>query len=155
MSDSGDRFAAARWHLRNMADTLTQKERSERMALIHGKNTKPEMKVRNLIHGLGYRYRLHGPLILGKPDLVFAGRKKVIFVHGCFWHRHPDSSCKLARMPKSRLEFWAPKLENNRLRDERVGKELADHGWQSLTIWECQLVDIAAVSEQVRSFLDR
>ncbi len=138
-----------------MADTLTQKERSERMALIRGKDTKPEMKVRRLIHGLGYRYRLHGPAMLGKPDLVFAGRKKVIFVHGCFWHRHPDSSCKLARMPKSRLEFWAPKLEKNRLRDERVSQELAEQGWQALTIWECQLVDIAAVSEQVRSFLDR
>lgn len=142
-------------HLRNMADTLTREERSERMALIRGKNTGPEMTVRKLVHGLGYRYRLHGPSIPGKPDLVFAGRRKVIFVHGCFWHRHPDSTCKLARMPKSRLEFWAPKLEKNRLRDERVSKELAEQGWQALTIWECQLVDIHAVSEQVRSFLDR
>jgi DNA mismatch endonuclease (patch repair protein) len=104
---------------------------------------------------LGYRYRLHGRLIPGKPDLVFASRKKVIFVHGCFWHRHPDTACKLARMPKSRLDFWVPKLEKNRLRDERIGKELAEQGWQALTIWECQLVDIAAVAEQVRSFLDR
>jgi DNA mismatch endonuclease, patch repair protein len=125
------------------------------MALIRGKHTGPEITVRKLVHGLGYRYRLHGPSILGKPDLVFAGRKKVIFVHGCFWHRHPDSTCKLARMPKSRLEFWAPKLEKNRLRDERVGKELAEQGWQALTIWECQLVNIPAVSEQVRLFLDR
>ncbi|MDP9037762.1 MAG: very short patch repair endonuclease [Acidobacteriota bacterium] len=136
-----------------MADTLTRKQRSDRMALIRAKNTGPEITVRKLVHGLGYRYRLHGRLIPGKPDLVFAGRKKVIFVHGCFWHRHPDSTCKLARMPKSRLEFWVPKLEKNRLRDEQVGKELAEQGWRSLTIWECQLVDIAAVTEQVRSFL--
>jgi DNA mismatch endonuclease (patch repair protein) len=138
-----------------MADTLTQKERSARMSLIRAKNTGPELTVRKLVHGLGYRYRLHGRLIPGKPDLVFAGRKKVIFVHGCFWHRHPGNACKLARLPKSRLEFWVPKLEKNRLRDERIGKELAEQGWQSMTIWECQLVDIAAVTEQVRSFLDR
>src|ERR1700733_2301956 len=98
-----------------MADTLTRDERSERMALIRAKNTGPEITVRKLVHGLGYRYRLHGRLIPGRPDLVFAGRKKVIFVHGCFWHRHSDSACKLARMPKSRLEFWVPKLEKNRL----------------------------------------
>jgi DNA mismatch endonuclease (patch repair protein) len=138
-----------------MADTLTQKERSQRMGLIRGKDTKPEMTVRRLVHGLGYRYRLHGASVSGKPDIVFAGRKKVIFVHGCFWHRHPDSTCKLARTPKSRLEFWGPKLERNRLRDEYVGKELTEQGWQSLTIWECQLVDMLAVSERVRSFLDR
>jgi DNA mismatch endonuclease (patch repair protein) len=125
------------------------------MALIRAENTGPEITVRKLTHGLGYRYRLHGRLIPGKPDLVFASRKKVIFVHGCFWHRHPDTACKLARMPKSRLDFWVPKLEKNRLRDERIGKELAEQGWQALTIWECQLVDIAAVAEQVRSFLDR
>jgi len=138
-----------------MADTLTRNERSERMALIRSKNTGPEITVRKLVHSLGYRYRLHGRLIPGNPDLVFAGRKKVIFVHGCFWHRHPDSACKLARMPKSRLEFWGPKLEKNRLRDQRVSEELAAEGWQSLTIWECQLADMLAVSEQVRWFLDR
>jgi DNA mismatch endonuclease (patch repair protein) len=138
-----------------MADTLTCEQRSNRMALIRAKDTGPEMTVRRLIHGLGYRYRLHGRRVPGKPDLVFAKRKKVIFVHGCFWHRHPDNACKLARMPKSRLDFWVPKLERNRRRDEQVRNELAQQGWQSLTIWECQLVDIAAVSEQVRSFLGR
>jgi len=76
----------------------------------------------------------------GKPALGFAGMRKVLSVHGCFWHQHPDSVCKLARMPKSRLEFWAPKFEKNRLRDDRVGKELAEQGWQSLTIWECHLL---------------
>jgi DNA mismatch endonuclease, patch repair protein len=93
-----------------MTDTLTLRERSERMALVRGKNTGPEMAVRKLVHRLGYRYRLHIRTLPGKPDLVFAGRRKVIFVHGCFWHRHPDKTCKLARMPKSRLEFWGPKM---------------------------------------------
>jgi DNA mismatch endonuclease (patch repair protein) len=136
-----------------MTDTLTRQERSERMSLISGKNTGPEMVVRKLVYGLGYRYRLHGRLLPGKPDLVFPGRRKVIFVHGCFWHRHPDRACKLARMPKSRLDFWGPKLERNRLRDERIRRELAEQGWEVLTIWECQLTDMASVSEQVRSFL--
>ena len=112
-------------HLTIMVDTLTQKERSQRMALIRAKNTGPELAVRKLVHGLGYRYRLHGSSTPGKPDLVFAGRKKAIFVHGCFWHRHSDSACKLGRMPKSRLEFWAPKLEKNQRRDEQVVKQLA------------------------------
>ena len=138
-----------------MADTLSSMERSKRMSLIRSKDTWPEMTVRRLVHSLGYRYRLHSSSIPGKPDLVFARRKKIIFIHGCFWHRHPDTACKLARMPKSRLEFWGPKLEKNRLRDERVAQELAERGWQSLTIWECQLRDIAAVAKEVRSFLDR
>ena len=137
-----------------MADSLTPKERSERMALIRGKDTGPEMTVRKLVYGLGYRYRLHGPSMPGRPDLVFAGRKKVIFVHGCFWHRHLDSTCKLARMPKSRLDFWGPKLERNRLRDERIHQELVDLGWSVLTIWECELTDSASISERVRSFLN-
>ena len=142
-------------HPKDMADTLSEKERSLRMALIRAKDTVPEMAVRKLVHSLGYRYRLHSSAIPGKPDLVFASRKKMIFVHGCFWHRHPDRACKLARMPKSRLEFWGPKLEKNRQRDEHVASELAKNGWNVMTIWECQLADMAIVAEQVRSFLDR
>ncbi|SEB44290.1 very short patch repair endonuclease [Terriglobus roseus] len=138
-----------------MADTLTETERSQRMALIHGKDTGPELAVRKMIYGMGYRYRLHDKRIPGKPDLVFVGRKKAIFVHGCFWHRHPDITCKLARMPKSRLDFWGPKLERNRQRDEQVARELAEQGWQALTIWECQLTAMPSVAETVRSFLDR
>ena len=124
------------------------------MALIRGKDTGPEMKVRKLVHGLGYRYRLYGSSVPGKPDLVFVGRRKVIFVNGCFRHRNPDSACKLARMPKSRLEFWAPKLEKNRERDEHVASELMKQGWEALTVWECQLGEMPAVAERVRSFLD-
>jgi DNA mismatch endonuclease (patch repair protein) len=102
---------------------------------------------------MGYRYRLHSASLPGKPDLVFPGRRKVIFVHGCFWHRHPSSSCKLARMPKSRLEFWLPKLEGNRLRDERNQRELKKQGWKVLSIWECQIVNLASLSNRIRSFL--
>jgi DNA mismatch endonuclease (patch repair protein) len=125
------------------------------MALIRGKDTGPELTVRKLIYGMGYRYRLHGTSIPGKPDLVFRSRKKVIFIHGCFWHRHPDDACALARMPKSRLDFWMPKLERNRLRDELVQEQLSVLGWQVLTIWECQLRDIVAVAKRVRLFLDQ
>ncbi len=136
-----------------MTDTLNEKERSARMALVRGKDTKPELVVRRLVHSMGYRYRLHIASLPGKPDLVFAGKRKVIFVHGCFWHRHPSSSCKLARMPKSRLEFWVPKLEGNRLRDERNKRELKRQGWKVLSIWECQIANLASLSKRIRSFL--
>ena len=98
-------------------DTLSKAQRSERMSRVRGKDTKPELLVRRLVHGMGYRYRLHRRDLPGTPDLVFPGRRKVIFVHGCFWHRHPDPACKLARLPKSRTDFWLPKLEGNRARD--------------------------------------
>ncbi|MFV0408372.1 MAG: very short patch repair endonuclease, partial [Paracoccus sp. (in: a-proteobacteria)] len=99
-------------------DSLNPSQRSERVARIRGRDSKPEMIVRRLTHALGFRYRIHRLNLPGTTDLVFASRRKVIFVHGCFWHRHPDPSCKLARMPKTKLDFWAPKLENNRKRDE-------------------------------------
>ncbi len=108
------------------------------MALIKGKNTKPELRVRKAIHAAGLRYRLHAKDILGNPDLVLRSRGLVIFVHGCFWHQHPDPSCKLARMPKSKLEFWRPKLEGNRLRDVRVRENLEARGWSVVEVWECQ-----------------
>ncbi len=101
-------------------DTLTPGERSERMARVRGKDTGPEMRVRRLIHGMGYRYRLHRGGLPGRPDLVFASRRAVVFVHGCFWHQHPDPECRLARMPKSRQAIWWEKLRAKRERDERV-----------------------------------
>lgn len=100
-----------------MTDTLSPIERGKRMGLIRGRDTTPERAVRGLLHRLGYRFRLHPKDLPGRPDVVFRWRRKAIFVHGCFWHRHPDPSCRLARLPKSRLEFWGPKLEANRLRD--------------------------------------
>lgn len=114
-------------------------ERSARMRLIRGRDTKPELKVRRALHAAGLRYRLHARDLPGKPDIVFRKRKVAIFVHGCFWHQHPDPACKLARMPKSRQEFWEPKLLGNRSRDEAVRVKLEMGGWRVFEIWECQL----------------
>lgn len=137
-----------------MVDNLSPIARSERMARIRGKDTGPEMDVRRLVHALGYRYRLHRADLPGKPDLVFIRRKKVIFVHGCFWHRHRDVHCKLARLPKSRLDFWLPKLEANAARDKKNQQKLAAKGWDSLVIWECQLKDRVALENRIRTFLE-
>lgn len=128
-------------------------ERSERMSRIRGKHSRPEMAVRKLIHAMGFRYRLHDRSLPGSPDLVFRSRRKAVFVHGCFWHRHPDPDCKLARMPKSRLEFWKPKLEGNRERDLRRQSELEDLGWRFWVVWECQLRDEEQLKNELRAFL--
>lgn len=112
--------------------------RSAQMALIRDRDTKPEMRVRRALHAAGLRYRLHTKGLPGKPDLVFPSRRIAVFVHGCFWHQHPDPSCRLARMPKSRLEFWRPKLRGNRLRDEKQRRELETLGWRVVEVWECQ-----------------
>lgn len=133
-------------------DTLSPEERSERMSRIRGKDTKPEMRVRRLIHGMGYRYRLHSRKLPGRPDLVFASRGKVIFVHGCFWHMH--ASCKNNRPPKSRRDFWLPKLRENRKRDKTNQRELEKQGWGILVIWECETKDLDALTERVRNFLE-
>jgi DNA mismatch endonuclease (patch repair protein) len=133
-------------------DTLSPQERSERMARVKGKDTKPELSVRRLVHGLGFRYRLHVGKMPGKPDLVFGRLKSVIFVHGCFWHRHPG--CALCRMPKSRPEFWKPKLEENRKRDSRNQKKLRKDGWRLLVVWECQLADQEKLKRRILEFLD-
>lgn len=134
-------------------DTLTPAERSERMSRVRATGSKLEMTVRRLIHGLGYRYRLHDRQLPGTPDLVFRSRRKVIFVHGCFWHRHPDPACRLARLPKSRQEFWLPKLDANRARDVQNQRRLAELGWKSLAIWECEIGDLASLSNKIRTFL--
>jgi DNA mismatch endonuclease (patch repair protein) len=119
---------------------------------VRSKNMRPEMAVRKLVFALGYRYRLHARDLPGCPDLAFRPRKKVIFVHGCFWHRH--ANCALARMPKSRLDFWMPKLEGNRVRDEKNRKTLAREGWKVLTIWECELRNTKRLERGIRRFLD-
>ncbi len=111
------------------------------MARVRNKDTTPELRVRRLVSTMGYRYRLHYKKVPGHPDLAFPGRRKAVFVHGCFWHRHPDPSCPLARLPKSRLDFWLPKLEGNRARDLRKEKQLRDLGWDVYIVWECQLRD--------------
>ena len=137
-----------------MVDTLTVAARSERMSRVRAKDTKPEMIVRRLVHGMGYRYRLHDRRLPGSPDLVFRSRQKVIFVHGCFWHRHPDPSCKLARMPKSRQEFWGPKLEGNRERDERSSAMLDRKGWRQMVVWECECRHEEQLRNKLRDFLE-
>lgn len=133
-------------------DTISPKQRSEVMAKVRSKNTRPEMVVRRLVHGLGYRYRLHRKDLPGTPDLVFPGRSKVIFVHGCFWHRHAD--CPLARLPKSRQEFWVPKLAGNADRDAKQIQALRRLGWSVMTIWECEVRDLGKLERRIRRFLD-
>ncbi|MCD4728887.1 MAG: very short patch repair endonuclease [Pirellulales bacterium] len=118
-------------------DTLTPAQRSERMARVRCKDTKPEIAVRRLVHSLGYRYRLHAHSLPGCPDMVFSSRRKVIFVHGCFWHRH--KGCPNCRLPKSRLDFWKPKLEANRQRDAKNRNRLRKLGWRILIVWECEV----------------
>lgn len=137
---------------RYAGDTLSPKQRSERMRSVRARDTKPELIVRQLIFGMGYRYRLHSRKLPGNPDIVFARRKKLIFVHGCFWHRHKN--CNLARLPKSRFEFWIPKLEGNRIRDNRKQKELKAMGWRMLIVWECQLTNRRVLEAKIRRFLE-
>ncbi len=120
-----------------MVDTVTVVRRSEIMSRVRSKHTRPEIFVRQLLHKSGFRYRLHHAELPGKPDLVFPGRKKVIFIHGCFWHMH--EGCSLARMPKSRVDFWNNKLCANRLRDSLNVKKLEVAGWAVLVVWECEL----------------
>lgn len=107
--------------------------------------------MRKLLFAAGYRYRLHVRKLPGSPDLVFASRKKVVFVHGCFWHRHDN--CNHARMPKSRVEFWSEKLNGNKARDERTFLALAQAGWQVHVVWECELGNRETLEQKLRSFL--
>ena len=138
---------------RHGVDSLNPVARSARMAKVRGRDTKPELLVRRAVYAMGFRYRLHGAALPGRPDLVFSSRRKVIFVHGCFWHRHPDPDCKLARMPKSRLDFWRPKLQGNRERDLRKQHELSELGWHFLIVWECELRDEEQLQNKLRAFL--
>jgi len=123
------------------------------MALIRGKDSKPELVVRRLIHRMGYRYRLHQRDLPGCPDIVFPRRRKAIFVHGCFWHRH-GKQCPLTRWPKSKIDFWRPKLEANRARDRRNQRELAALGWRCLIVWECEVRDRERLELKIKEFLD-
>ena len=109
------------------------------MRAIRSSGTKAEIKVRHLLHSLGYRYRLNRKDLPGKPDIVFPGRRKVIFVHGCFWHQHEDPACADGRMPKSRLNYWVPKLTRNRQRDKENEAALKAAGWDVLVVWECEV----------------
>ena len=120
------------------------------MALVRNKDTGPELVVRRILHHLGFRYRLHRAGLPGRPDIVFPSRRKAIFVHGCFWHRH--RGC--CRTPKTRLDFWVPKLVKNRRRDLRNQRELRKLGWDFLVVWECELRDTDVVALRLIEFLD-
>ena len=132
-------------------DTLTPAERSVRMGRVKARDTKPELLVRRMIHGLGYRYRLHRRDLPGCPDICMGPTRMVIFVHGCFWHRHDARTCALTRMPKSRVDFWQAKLEANRARDMQQQAALRALGWTILVVWECELRD----KEQLKNTLVR
>lgn len=136
-----------------LMDTLTRAGRSERMALIRGKDTKPELVVRKIARSFGYKLRLHAADLPGKPDLVFPRLKKVIFVHGCYWHRHPRPKCPLARLPKSKLRFWLPKLTSNRKRDLRNIAKLRRKDWGVCIVWECQLKNTDSLTRRIGRFL--
>jgi DNA mismatch endonuclease, patch repair protein len=155
-------FARTAWGIireagtaRTAMDTLTRLERSKRMALIRSKDTKPELLVRKIARSSGYKFRLHVSDLPGKPDLVFPRRRKVIFIHGCFWHRHPSTNCPLARLPKSKLDFWLPKLSKNRRRDLRNIAQLRRNKWEVCVVWECQLSNLNALKKRLAKFLER
>lgn len=120
-----------------MADTLTSERRSRNMSRIRGRNTKPELRLRSLLHRAGFRFRLHARELPGRPDIVLPKYRTVIFVHGCFWHRHPG--CKNATTPSTRRNFWQKKFDENVRRDARSSAELEGAGWTLLTVWECEL----------------
>jgi len=132
-------------------DTLTRKQRSERMALIRSKNTKPELAVRSLLHAAGYRFRVHDRTLPGRPDIVFRRRRKVIFVHGCFWHGHVG--CKIANIPKSQTKYWVEKFTNNQLRDSKNLERLSSDRWKALILWECEAKNLAKTRSALIKFL--
>ena len=125
-------------------------DRSENMRRIRSKGMLPELAVRSMVHRMGYRFRLHRKDLPGKPDLVFVSQRKVIFVHGCFWHAH---ACKTAHTPKSNADYWGPKLQRNKTRDRKNIKTLETAGWRPLVIWECETRTPDKVKRRVSAFL--
>ena len=122
------------------------------MSRVKSKDTSPEMTVRRLVYGMGYRYRLHDKRLPGKPDLVFFGRRKVIFVNGCFWHGH--DGCRYARLPKTRVAFWKTKIEKNRARDDEIASVLRADGWKVLTLWQCEIKNIEELESKLYGFIE-
>lgn len=132
-------------------DKFSPDKRSEIMRHIHGKDTGPEKKIRSTIHRMGFRYRMYVPNLPGKPDLVFPGKKRVIFVHGCFWHHHKN--CKRGNFPKSRKDYWIPKLLRNQARDVKNAAKLRRLGWKVMVIWQCEISDMGKLSRRIARFL--
>ena len=136
-----------------MVDHVTPERRSWLMSRVRGENTKPEMVVRSMAHRLGFRFRLHRRELPGRPDLVFPGRKKVIFVHGCFWHRHPG--CSKATMPKSNVAMWKEKFARNVARDAEQAAALKRAGWRVLVVWQCETADEPTLEKRLTHFLSK
>lgn len=134
-------------------DKISKERRSANMSKIRNADTKPELVVRRSLHALGFRYRLHVKELPGKPDLVFPARKSVIFVHGCFWHQHSSEECADGRLPKSRLDYWIPKLARNIDRDSANIAELQSMGWRVAVVWECETANATRVVKRLRKFL--
>ena len=134
-----------------MVDVLTKKQRSAVMGSVKNKNTKPELVVRKTTFSLGYRYRLYRSDLPGRPDLVFPRKKKIIFVHGCFWHGH--HGCPSYRPPKSNINFWNDKIVKNRENDRRAIYLLKKQGWRVLVLWECQIINSARLRSKIDIFL--
>lgn len=130
-----------------MVDTISKERRSQVMSLVRSKNTKPEKKVRSFLHSVGLRFRLHYKALPGKPDLVFPKYKVALFVHGCFWHNHPN--CPQARIPKSNVKFWEEKILGNRKRDQKHYQALLELGWKVVVVWECEIQKIKNLEDLV------
>lgn len=137
--------------MKKKANHIISASRSKNMSAIKSKNTKPEVEVRKLLHSMGFRFRLHKKDLPGSPDIVLPKYKTVIFVHGCFWHRH--QRCKFASNPKTRVDFWNKKFKDNIERDIKVRKELENLEWNCLIIWECQIKNKTYLKEKLRTFL--
>ena len=127
-------------------------QRSRNMSAIKSKNTKPEIKVRKVLHSMGYRFRLHSKDLPGSPDIVLPKYKTIIFVHGCFWHRHEN--CKYASTPKTRKEFWENKFRANVKRDLEIQEKIKNIGWKYVVIWECEARNIESIEEKIKRFLN-
>lgn len=154
-------------HVRTMAHTLSPRKslprpdfsdvpdtRRKNLAAVRATDTKPEMLVRQALHRLGYRYRLHDRRLPGRPDMVFPSRKAVVWIHGCFWHQHPDPTCRNAVIPKTRREWWEQKLDRNRARDEAAVAAVEAAGWRTAVVWECETRrGLPAVLTRLRAFL--
>jgi DNA mismatch endonuclease (patch repair protein) len=136
-----------------MVDRLTPERRSHLMAQVRSRNTTPELAVRRLAYSLGYRFRLHRRDLPGCPDLVFPSRNAVVFVHGCFWHRH--KGCSKSSMPSTHVEFWTAKFSQTIQRDKRVSEQLERQGWRVLVIWQCEIRDRETLTRRLQSFLDQ
>jgi DNA mismatch endonuclease, patch repair protein len=135
-----------------MTDSISKARRSANMRAVHGRNTRPEILVRQIAFGLGYRFRLHRADLPGKPDIAFPGRQKAIFVHGCFWHQH--KGCRRATVPKSNRGFWRKKLGRNIARDATQLAAIRKRGWRALVVWECEIKNKHRLGAKMKRFLE-